>query len=753
MGSRIAALLANAGFDVRLYDLPVEGDLVGTARKGVESALRARPAAFFLPEIAEDIQLCSLQDLHGLAEAHWIIEAIVEDLEIKRELFSRVDAATRDSMTVRCISTNTSGLSVNVMAAGRSKAFRRRFLGVHFFNPPRYMKLVELIPASDTDREVLTDVRRLLQDDLGKGAVECRDTPNFIANRLGVFAIMDVLHRMDRQAVSIAEVDAVTGVLLGRPRSATLRLIDLIGLDVLAHVARTAYDNLETDYGRQTFALPGFVSAMLEAGHLGEKSKAGFYKKGDDGTLLTLDFLDMSYRQSPAADLGSLAQVARSRQLKERLSGLRAADGPLAEFARDHLLETVAYAATHAAEMAAGLGQIDCAMRWGFNWEAGPFEIADLWGVKNLTADLDTPENRLPTLLRDVANIPEQRFYLPAGTHPAREFSLALPGHIARLRPNDDAELVANCALIESSDQARLLQIEEGGLLVFSGRLNVIGPETLDFVRRAIADRSFGYLVLYGDGGNFSAGADLGFIMAKIEEGQWRELEGYVEDFQDACMAVRFCRYPVIAGARGLALGGGCEFCLASAARVVAAELRIGLVETMVGLIPGAGGCKEMVRRCSGGDIEAAFRILFAGRFSDNAHQGRSWGLLQLDDAISMQDERIVQQAVRRGDDLAQSGYRAPTGEEVSAPGNDAFARLEAQLDEDHRAGTISIHDREVGGRLARVLCGGDRRTGQGIGEQELLDLERELFLELCGMKATQERIRHMLDTGKPLRN
>ena len=751
MGSRIAALLANAGLSVDLFDLSGGGHPNRLAEKGLASALSSRPRAFFSDGIAKSIRCRSLEDLEPLRTAHWIIEAIVEDPAAKRRLLARVDDAVAGSPAIQCISTNTSGLSVNGMSAGRSEEFLHLFMGVHFFNPPRYMKLVEVVPTADTGPEVLGRMTRFLEQELGKRVVECRDTPNFIANRIGVFSLMDVLHRMQRSNLAAEEVDAVTGVLIGRPRSATLRLCDMIGLDVLAEVSVTAYDNLPDDPGRGTFSTPGFLDSMITRGYLGEKTGGGFFRRSA-GEVEVLDPGSMKYRARRQVDLGpELAEVASRRGFRERLRGLMEGRGKLAEFARGHLVEVVAYAAQNGADMAADVDRIDRAMRWGFNWDAGPFETADLIGADRLATHLQKCGRSVPTLLQEISRSAAGAFYTNQESG-RQAFSLCEGKHrpVTAAEPGD-TELLASGQIVDISESARLVRLGGAGVLVFSGKLNVIGPSSLAFVERTVAGEGLECLVLYGDGGNFSAGADLSSIMELAESGRWDELERYVAGFQNACMAVRFAPFPVIAAARGLALGGGCEFCLSAAARVVGAELGIGLVETAVGLIPGGGGCKEMARRSAGTPIDRAFRTISSGRFSDNAHQGREWGLVQAEDRVRMNDGGIVAEALRLGSDLA-SGYQPPVEKPIATAGSREADRLLQVLAAERGAGRITSHDFEVGVRLARVLCGHGLQ-GAEAKEQDFLDLEREAFLQLCGMPETRERMRHMLDTGKPLKN
>ncbi len=715
MGSQIAALLANAGLGVDLLDVSEE-----LARAGRERALKSR--AFFLPEIAERVIPGSLEDLSCLEKADWTVEAIVEELGAKRELLGRVEEWARPGLV---ISTNTSGLSIAQLAAGRSALFCRHFMGIHFFNPPRHMKLVELIPAAQTDPALAALMRRFLEERLGKGVVECLDTPNFIANRLGVFALVDALRRLEEEGLMVEEVDAVTGPLLGRPRSATLRLCDLIGLDVLARVARTAFENLSASE-RPLFALPGFVEAMLARGLLGEKSRGGFYRREGE-RLQTLDLEDFTYRDLAPVDLGELDRAVRLPEMGDRLRAVWGDQGKLGRFARGHLLQVLNYAADHAAKMAGDLVQIDRAMRWGFNWEAGPFELWDLLGSEEL-----------PVLVKEVP--PPGRFYLPG-----QVFSLREGRHVSR--EEEQGPLERGRALLRN-DSASLVEVEEGiGVLVFQGKMNVITPQTLELVIQAAA-RPLRGLVLWGAGSLFSAGADLKHIAALSEAGQWGQLEEFLRRFQEAIMQLRFAPFPVVAAPRGLTLGGGCEFGLSVGARVAGAELHMGLVESRVGLIPGAGGCKEMARR-QGPKIAPAFRMLLAGQFSENALQARQWGMLDEGDGVVMGEDRVLEAALERVRGLA-SGYARPQPAAIPVPGEAGREELEHWLKEQGEA--LAPHDRMVGLALARVLCGGEGPARE-VDEQRLLDLEREEFLGLCGTQATRARIEHLLKTGKPLRN
>jgi len=747
MGAQIAALMANAGLNVQLLDLPGEQEPTQHARSGLEKALQSRPAAFYLPEIAAQVQLGSLNDLSGLAKADWVIEAVVEDLDLKERLLAQVEEVVGPSTLV---SSNTSGLSIEALARGRSTAFQKRFMGIHFFNPPRYMELVEMIPGPLTETRWLEEMSQWLTKVLGKGVVRCKDTPNFIANRLGVFALMDLLHRWGESEWTVEQLDGLTAGLLGRPKTATLRLCDIIGLDILVDVAQTAYQGLATDPWRETFKPPLYINDMLEAGFLGAKTQAGFYRKTATG-LEVLEKYSLGFRPLGAADLGEMSQAAKAKDLKARLDALFMGQGTSSVFVRYHLLQVLAYAATHAEAIADDIYQIDRAMRWGFNWEAGPFEIWDLIGHDQVKAGLVECGTAVPELIKRMAADDITQFYPNTKPNPAQVYT-------PRTGQFEDLPVVhpATALLIPArarlhNQGAFLVELDESiGALVLQGKLNVIGQSGLDLIGQVAADAPYEALVLCGSGENLSAGADLAQISALVMAGDWAGLDAFVKAFQDAVLALRYAPFPVVAVPWGLALGGGCEFSLAMDGRVAEADLKIGLVETQVGVIPGAGGCKEMARR-NGTKIDTAFEVLFNGRFSDNAYQGRKWGLLSSNDPICMGREQALTEGMALARSLAD-GYQAPQRAKIKTAGTVGLERLAERLDKALVKGEITAHDQHIGMALAKVLCGGEGANPE-VDEQTLLDMERETFLQLCGEALTQARMAHMLKTGKPLKN
>ena len=729
MGGQIAALLANAGVEVHLLD---QTDTL--AGQGLELALKSRPPAFYIPELAQRITTGSFDDFSCLAQVDWVVEAVVEAIGAKQALLKSVDTCVGPKTIV---SSNTSGLSIEGLSQVLSPALRQRFLGVHFFNPPRYMKLVEVIPAKHTAAQIVDQIEQYLQAELGKGVVRCKDTPNFIANRLGVFVLLDALRRMEQAGLTPELVDGLTGPLLGRPRSGTLRLCDMIGLDVLSHVAATARRQLP-DEG-DLFQLPPFLERMVAKGLVGAKAGGGFYRKTEEG-IAALDLKRLEYRPLQKVDLGPLDEGGAD--LATRLERIWQSSEANGTWVRQHLMAVFGYAANRAQAMADGVGQIDRALRWGFNWQAGPFEMMDLVGPQRLRAAFDA--QAVPPVL-----VTGQNFYQT--NEKGRKALVFSPkgysqepgasGWWDRLNP-DKARF--------GNKGAYVVELAAGiGALVFQGKMNVLGPPALEVVHRVVEEAPFDGLVLCGSGALFSAGADIRHLVELVRARDWDGLDRFLQAFQNGALALRYAPFPVVAAVRGLALGGGCEFCLAADAQVAAAESQMGLVEAKVGVIPGGGGCKELVRRL-GAKAPQAFAPVFSGLFSTSAHQAQRWGFVGGSDTITLSEDLLLQRAVAKVGSLLEQGYKKPEAAPMPAAGGRGMAALEQQLETQLAQGRITPHDREVGITLARVLCGGPSDL---VEETELLALERTGFLHLCGMAPTQERLEHMLAQGKPLKN
>jgi 3-hydroxyacyl-CoA dehydrogenase len=699
MGAQIAAHLANAGIGVCLLDVSPEA-----AREGLARARRLKPDPLFATSTAALIETAGFDDgLPAIEGADWIIEAIVEQLEPKRALLARVDAVRRAGAIV---SSNTSGIPIASIAEGRSDDFRRHWLGSHFFNPPRYLHLVELIPTPDTDPALVRDLAAFCDLRLGKGVVVAKDVPGFIANRIGMFGLMRVLEAIASGGYTIEEADAMTGQAIGRPKSATFRTLDIAGLDVMAHVARTL-----------GMSLPPFVEAMLEKGLLGAKAGAGFYRKsGDD--ILTLDLRTLDYRAAQAVQLPSLDAAKGIDDVGERVRTLYRGADRAGAFLRATLGPTLEFVEQIAGEIAHSRDDVDKAMKWGFGWELGPFEtLAALAG-----------DTTLPT----------------SGSHAAH---------------------AAASAVIRRNAAASVIDLGDGvAQIEFHSKMNVIGGDAIEMIRAGLqeASRNFEAIVVGNGGAHFSAGANLMLLLLEAQAGNWDDVDGMVRAFQGATMALKHADVPVVVAPAGLTLGGGCEIALHATGIQAAAESYVGLVETGVGLIPAGGGTKEMLARAMEHvrgpadvlpHVQRVFETIGLATVSTSAAHARELGFLQHGDAITMNRDRLLEDASARARLLARGFAPARPRPAIRVGGAGVFAALELGVHLAWRAARISDHDALVGRKLAWVLAGGDLGHPATLTEQQLLDLEREAFLSLCGERKTLDRIAHTLKTGKPLRN
>lgn len=749
MGAQIAWLLAGAGLRVRVFDVTAE-----VAKGGLDRVARLKPSPLYSAEHLVRIRPAGLDEEGALesavAEADWVLEAIVEQPEPKRQLFARIDAALTDR--TRFVTTNTSGLSIGDLAEGRSDGFRQRFFGTHFFNPPRYTRLLELIPLPETDRAALDDHAEFASRQLGKGTVVGRDTPAFIANRLGVHGLMVALRLAQELGLGPDEVDELTGPLIGRPKSGTFRTLDLVGIDVATAVADHCHADLADDPERETFAVPALMRGLVERGALGEKSGEGFYRKAG-GEILALDFETGEYR--PRRKLASGAvQMARSESaVARRLQMLVAAQDPAGEFLRRALSANLAYAARVGPQIADGVADIDAAMRWGFGWELGPFQMIDALGE---AADALLPEVERPT---------------PAYRN-GSAWSFTDDGY-ATLAPSpgavdlDAARSAARTAQLPSNAAASVVELPDGILgLELHGKLNVLGLDAISMIRRAVAlaaDRYDG-LVIGTRSADFSAGANLALLLIEAEEGEWGELDRAVRAFQGATSEIRHAPIPVVVAPRGRTLGGGAELVLASDRAQPLAETYIGLVELGVGLIPAGGGSTAMARRIAERLPAGArddlfplyshvFMAIATATVATGAWEAREYLFLTEADPITADPDRQWADAARTARTLAEIGYRSPGETRFPVLGRRGIAAAESLSYNQLVGRYISEYDRRLVLELARVMSGGDVAEGTLVGERHLLDLEREAFLRLLGEKLTRDRIRHILKTGKPLRN
>jgi 3-hydroxyacyl-CoA dehydrogenase len=758
MGAQVAAHLANAGTEVTLLDLDAE-----TAGRGLERARKARPAAFTTPGRSRLVEVAGFDaGLPAVGDADWVIEAVIEQLEPKRDLLARVEQHWQPGTIV---STNTSGISIARIVEGRSPEFARHFLGTHFFNPPRYLHLLELIPTPRTDPGIYQRVVDLAERRLGKGVVRAKDTPAFIANRIGTHALGVAVRLMLEHGLGVDEIDELTGPLIGRPRSATFRTLDLVGLDVMVHVAGHAHASLPDDPDREAFDLPAPVGQMIERGLLGEKTRKGFYRKEGD-EILALDLETFEYR--PRRRLRSAA-VEMARGLddpKRRLDALLAADDAAGRFLKGLTLRSLAYAAGRIPEIADDIVDVDRALRWGFGWDRGPFETWDLLGAGRVAEWLEAGGLAVPPLAREA--VAAGGFYRQDG---ATSFHLCPGKGHTPVPPREGvstfAELRAAGRTLAGNAGASLVDLGEGIAGVeFHAKLNVLGHDIMTMIHRGVerAARDFDGLVISTDAADFSAGANLMLLLIEADEGNWPDLDQMVRQFQQVITALRRSPVPVVVAPRGRTLAGGCEICLAGTVVQAAAETYLGLVEVGVGLIPAGGGTTELARRVAAripAGVPAdplpifrwGFETIAMAKVATSAEEAREIGLLRDSDRITMNSDRLLLDARATARYLADQGYAPPPDAPVKVIGRKGKAAAEAILHNLRVGNHISDHDLHVARRLAHVMCGGDVPEGTEVSAAYLLDLEREAFLHLLGQPKSQERMRHVLKTGKPLRN
>ena len=790
MGSRIAAHMANAGVPSLLLDMAT-ADAAGPARNRVAAAAlealkKSKPAAFFEASLARLIKIGNFEDdLKALADCDWIIEAVVEDLNIKRDLLRRVEAARRAGTI---ITTNTSGLPVNKIAEGFSDDFRRHWFGTHFFNPPRYMRLLELIPTAEADSEAMQAIARFCDVHLGKGVVWAKDTPNFIANRIGTFSAMNVMRVMQEMDLSIEEVDALTGQAVGWPRSATFRTADLVGLDVLGHVARNSAENIHDE--RSELRAPDFIGKMLERKWLGDKTGGGFYKKKKSAAgeeRLALDWKTLEYRPAQKPKFASLEMAKNVDSPGERLKMLLAGKDKAAQFLWATLSELWTYAANRVPEIADSIADIDRALHLGFNWELGPFELWDAAGVRATAERMKAEGKPVAANAEKLLAAGKQSWYedrdCTAGAKGAIStgrawFDVVTGDYKPELVPAGvwSVATAKKCnPVVKKNAGASLVDLGDGvGCIEFHSKMNALGADIVQFILQTLrpggAGDNFDAFVMCNDAQNFSVGANLILLLMAVQEAEWDDVDLAIRQFQGITQAIKFSAKPVVAAPFGMALGGGCEVSLHSAARQPHAELYMGLVEVGVGLLPGGGGCKEMLLRAvdsaeavrPGGRGESvefmealkrAFEIIAMGKVSTSVAEARGYGFISSGDIVSMNRERVLVDAKGRALELARGGYEPPAAREIPAPGESVLATLKLGVHLMRQGEFISDHDVKVGSKVAEVLCGGAITPGTPVSEQYILDLEREAFKSLAGEKRTQERIQFTLKTGKTLRN
>jgi 3-hydroxyacyl-CoA dehydrogenase len=792
MGSRIAAHFANAGFPCILLDivppnLPPDapaGERNKIVRAGLDAAKKSKPAAFFTAALAEKIAIGNFDDdLARCAEADWIIEVVAENLEIKRKLLARVAQFRKPGAIV---TTNTSGLPLHLIAEGMSEEFQQHWAGTHFFNPPRYLKLVEVIPGPKTSSEVVESLSEFCDRRLGKGVVVAKDTPNFIANRIGTFSMLNALRLMGTLGMTVEEVDACTGPAVGWPKSATFRTADLVGLDVLVHVVKNIYETAPNDESREMYKVPPLVEGMTKRGWLGDKTGQGFYKKvkGEgEKEILTLDVNTMEYRPRQKARFASLEMGKAIEDTRERL---RALVGPVLEgqkgdkaqqFLWGGLSEMCLYAARRVPEISDNVVDVDRALRWGFAWELGPFEMIDAIGVKAFAAQVQKEGRALPAVIEKVLASGRKGFYeSQKGT--TTVFDIARGGAKKVEEPKGVIILKSLKEAgreVERNSGASLIDLGDGVVCCeFHAKMNAIGADLIAMLHKGLKrlETDFDAMVIANQAVNFSVGANLMLVLVGAQEQEWDELHMAVKQFQNVNLAIKYAPKPVVAAPQGLALGGGCEVGLHSAKIQATAEAYIGLVETGVGLIPGGGGTKEMLIRANehaaGGEdldlfhaLKPVFEAIAMAKVGTSAEECRDLGYLRREDAVSMNRDRLVADAKEAALSLVRGGYKAPAASwqegtqttQIKVLGEQFLAGAKLAIHMMLRGGYASEYDAHVGRKLANILAGGALSSPQLVSEQYVLDLEREAFVSLCGEKKTQERIAHTLKTGKPLRN
>jgi len=798
MGARIAAHFANAGVPSYLLDI-VPPDANGPARNkiaaaGLDAAKKSKPAAFMDASLARLVTVGNFDDdLKKLAEVDWIIEAVVENLDLKRALLKKVEAIRKPGTIV---TTNTSGLPVGKIAEGFSDDFRRSWFGTHFFNPPRYMRLLEIIPTPEADRGLIDAVSHFCDVQLGKGVVIAKDTPNFIGNRIGTFSVLNVMRLMQEMDLSIEDIDALTGQAVGWPKSATFRTIDLVGLDILGHVVSNMTANVHDE--RSELQLPDFFGKMIEKKWLGDKTKGGFYKKakstepGKEDERLALDWKTLDYqpRQKPKFPALDMAKNIEDTGARVRsLLGLDVTGPQKADKAGAFLWAALSdlwtYSANRVPEISDSIVEIDRAMKLGFNWELGPFELWDAAGVEATVERMKKEGKPIAAKVEQLIASGKKAWYLddPQAASGRLYFDL-FTNDFRHVEVAAGVWSVAvakkSKGVVKKNSGASLVDLGDGvGCIEFHSKMNSLGADIITLVTQSLKPGgpgdNFDAFVITNDAVNFSVGANLMLLLMSVQEEEWDDVDLVIRQFQGMTQAIKFSPKPVVSAPFGLCLGGGTEISLHAAARQPHAELYTGLVEVGVGLLPGGGGCKEMLLRAvesaassrgkvSGealaGSVEMmeamkqAFETIATAKVATSAHEARGLGFLSDSDRITMNRERLLSDAKARAVELVRAGYEPPVlRTDIPAPGENLLAALKMGVHLMRQGDFITDYEVKLGGKIAEVLCGGNVTSGTPVSEQYILDLEREGFKSLCGEKKTQERIQFTLKTGKTLRN
>jgi 3-hydroxyacyl-CoA dehydrogenase len=784
MGSRIACHFANSGVEVLLLDIVPKEPNAQEVAKGLTlespqvrnrivndaltAAVNSNPSPLYRKSFQSRIKTGNFDDnLKDIATCDWVLEAVVENLGIKQSLYEKVEAVRKPGSVM---STNTSGIPMSLLTQGRSEDFRKNFCGTHFFNPPRYLKLLEIIPSKDTDPELVKFLSNYGELYLGKDAVLCKDTPAFIANRVGIYAIMEILHVVGKLGLTVEEVDKLTGPVLGRPKSATFRTGDVVGLDTLINVANNLYSGLPNDERKEVFALPEFLKKMGDNKWLGDKTGQGFYKKikTEKGSeILSLDLNSLEYKPQAKTKFATLEATKPVEDLKKRLKMLLVGQDKAGDFYRTVFAGLFAYVSNRIPEIADEVFRVDAAMCAGFGWELGPFEMWDAIGMKHALPVMEQLGHKPAAWVGEMTSAGKDTFYKTENgirqyyDIPSKSYK-AIPGREAfvileDIKPGKVVWGNADCSVIDLGDG--ILNCE------FHSKMNTMGSGVIQGINKAIelAENGYNGLVIGNQGSNFSAGANLAILLMYAIDQDWDEINMMIKVFQNTIMRARYSAVPVVVAPHTLTLGGGCELSLHADRVVAAAEIYIGLVEFGVGLIPAGGGTKEMTLRMADsfeeGDVmlnslRNNFLTIGQAKVSTSAHEAFDLGFFRRGDAVVINKTRQIAEAKRHALALHEAGYTMPQmRKDIKVLGKQGLGIVYLGAASMHEGKYISEHDKLISEKLGYIMCGGDLSQPTAVSEQYLLDLEREAFLSLCGEKKTLERIKHMLETGKPFRN
>ncbi|MGP0583930.1 3-hydroxyacyl-CoA dehydrogenase/enoyl-CoA hydratase family protein [Paenibacillus timonensis] len=783
MGSGIAAQLANAGIPCLLLDIIpqrlTDAEMAAgltldhpsvrnrLAMAAIAGLAKAKPAPLYDNVFAERITPGNLEDhLALIAEVDWVIEVVVENLEVKQQLLAQVERHWKPGTIV---SSNTSGISINAMAEGRSEEFRKHFLGTHFFNPPRYMKLLEIIPGQTTDPKLVAGISRVCERTLGKTVVLAKDTPNFIANRIGTYGLLVTLREMEEKGYTVEEVDAVTGPAMGRPKSATFRTLDLVGLDTFLHVADNVFANVTDEAEKVVFAAPATLKDMVSRGWLGEKSRQGFYRKikGERGSeILSLNLQTMDYGPQRKITSASLEAAKLAKGAAAKTKALLNAQDRYSQLAWDVLKQVLIYSASKQGEIADSIREIDEAMKWGFNWELGPFETWDAIGLVRSVEIMEAEGLVVPAWVKDWIAQGNTTFYKKDG---GSLFQAAVGGYVPVELPPEQIslrDLKSQNKVVRSNSGASLIDLGDGvACLEFHSPNNAIGADILQMISQSMDEvrDNFEGLVIANQGRNFCVGANLMLLLMEAQDEEWDEVDDIIRLFQNTMYRLKRFEKPVIAAPHRMTLGGGVEACMPADQVIATAETYYGLVEVGVGLIPAGGGCKELALRASQqaslaeADLQPYlnhyFQTVGTATVSTSGHDAKRLGLLKPSDRVVLNPDHTIYEAKQAVLKLAGSGYEPIPETKFRVVGSEGKAVLQLGALGMHESGYISDHDLLIANKLAHVLAGGDVPAGTYVTEQYMLDLEREAFLSLCGEPKTRQRMQHMLSKGKPLRN